>query len=140
MPGERNEPSPAAMVCGSSSWLVQVTLSPRCTVRVGGTNAKLVMLTAVPATGADGVWAGAAAVAAGLIGAMPCIGAMPTEVPPLGPKFTVGGGDDGVADGAFEQPAAAAAAITAAAMAALVRDRRNITEPPLGKRCRAVTR
>jgi hypothetical protein len=64
---------------------------------------------------------------------------MPTEVPPLEPKFTVGGADDGVEDGAFEHAATAAAVITAAAMAALVRVRRNITEPPSGKRCRAVT-
>jgi hypothetical protein len=64
---------------------------------------------------------------------MPCIGAIPTEVPPLGPKFTVGG----VADGVFEHAATAAAVITAATTA-LVRDRRNMTEPPVGKRCRTV--
>jgi hypothetical protein len=70
---------------------------------------------------------------------MPCIGAIPTEVPPLGPKFTVGGAADGVADGVFEHAASAAAVITAAATTALVRNRRNMTEPPVGKRCRTVT-
>ncbi|GAS91661.1 expressed protein [Mycolicibacterium brisbanense] len=101
------------------------------------------MLTAVPDTGADGVSAVVPAVAAGacgFIGAMPCIGAIPTEVPPLGPKLTVGGADGWGADGVFEHAASAVVAvITAAATTALVRDRRNMTEPPVGKRCRTVT-
>jgi hypothetical protein len=39
-------------VCGSSSWLVQVTVVPTGTVNVAGLNLKSVMATAVPPCGA----------------------------------------------------------------------------------------
>src|SRR5690349_5656591 len=51
MPGEWNEPSLAAMVCGSSSWLVHVTVVPAGTVSVAGLNLKSVILTDVPPAG-----------------------------------------------------------------------------------------
>ena len=50
-PGEWNEPSFAAMTCGSSSWLVQVTVVPTGTVSVAGLNLKSAMATAVPPCG-----------------------------------------------------------------------------------------
>ena len=52
IPGEWKEPSLAAMVCGSSSWLVQVTVVPTGTVNVAGLNLKSAMATAVPPWGA----------------------------------------------------------------------------------------
>src|SRR5882757_5937878 len=52
MPGEWNEPSLAATVCGSESWLVHVTVAPTGTVKVAGAKAKSVIPTAVPPTGA----------------------------------------------------------------------------------------
>ena len=48
IPGEWKEPSLAATVCGSSSWLVQVTVVPAATVNVAELNLKSVMATAVP--------------------------------------------------------------------------------------------
>ncbi|SBS75820.1 hypothetical protein MHPYR_270091 [uncultured Mycobacterium sp.] len=89
-PGEWNEPSLATTVWGSSSLLVHVTVSPTFTVRLAGANAKLVMSTAVPATG------GVVDVVADAIGPMPgipdVIPGIPTDVPPFGPKSTVGAG------------------------------------------------
>ena len=67
IPGEWNDPSLAATVCGSSSRLVQVTVAPTGTVKVSGANAKLVISTAsgpcgagtgVPAPGAGAGMAG----------------------------------------------------------------------------------
>ncbi|SKU42859.1 Uncharacterised protein [Mycobacteroides abscessus subsp. abscessus] len=55
IPGDRNAPSSATTLCGSSSLLVQVTVVPAGTVRVGGLKAKFSMLTAGPAgTGNEG--------------------------------------------------------------------------------------
>jgi hypothetical protein len=51
-PGEWNEPSFAATVCGSASLLVHVTVAPTATVKVAGLKAKSVIPTAVPPTGA----------------------------------------------------------------------------------------
>ena len=64
IPGEWKEPSLAAMVCGSSSWLVQVTVVPTGTVSVAGLNLKSVMATAVPPCG-DGESAAVADAEAG---------------------------------------------------------------------------
>ena len=52
IPGEWKEPSFAAKVCGSSSWLVQVTVVPTGTVSVAGLNLKSAIATAVPPCGA----------------------------------------------------------------------------------------
>ena len=49
IPGEWNEPSLAARVCGSSSWLVQVTVVPTGTVSVGGLNLKSLIAHRRPA-------------------------------------------------------------------------------------------
>src|SRR5262245_34723842 len=78
------------MVCGSSSWFVHVTVLPTGTVNDAGANAKLSMLTALPATGA--AWPADDVVPAGLfdiegIAVMPGIPGV-TVTP--GPKFTVG--------------------------------------------------
>jgi hypothetical protein len=47
IPGEWKEPSLAAAVCGSSSWLVQVTVVPAATVNVAELNLKSVIATVV---------------------------------------------------------------------------------------------
>jgi len=88
-------------VWGSSSRLVQVTVLPAGTVNVAGANAKLSMLTALPATGAAGpvVEAVVPAGTSGIDG-MPLIAGIPGVVAP-DPKVT----DGDVADGADEHPA-----------------------------------
>ena len=54
IPGEWNEPSLAATVCGSSSRFVQVTEVPAVTVSVAGAKANPSMVTWLPLTGAAG--------------------------------------------------------------------------------------
>ena len=72
IPGEWKDPSFAAIVCGSSSWLVQVTVVPTGTVNVAGLNLKSLMLTAVPPCGA-----GASAVVADADAGGDCVPDMP---------------------------------------------------------------
>jgi hypothetical protein len=91
IPGEWNEPSLAATVWGSSSWLAQVTVAPTGTVSVAGANAKLLILTAFGAaeagvTDGDPVSTGVAAGDA----AVPCPG-IPGVVLAFGPKLIDGG-------------------------------------------------
>jgi hypothetical protein len=93
--GEWNAPLSATTVCGSWSWLIQVTVPPVLTVSVAGANAKLSMLMASPTTGAvdDGAgWVPGANAGEECIIPMP---GMP-GVTLADPKSTVGGGCDAV--------------------------------------------
>src|SRR5207248_2148261 len=54
--GDLNAPPGAVTVCGSWSWLVQVTVVPTGTVKVAGEKAKSRMSTALVAAGAPGCW------------------------------------------------------------------------------------
>src|SRR5258705_10628483 len=113
------------MVCGSPSWLVQVTVAPTGTVRVAGTNAKLVMSTALAPCGAvDADTVGELLATGAGAGAplMPCP-AIPGVGLTSGPKVI-----DGDPCGAGldpEQPEPSSTAGAAATAAAVWRSRRD---------------
>ena len=114
------------MVCGSPSWLVQVTVAPTGTVRVAGTNAKLVMSIALAPCGAvDADTVGELLATGAGAGApvMPCpaIPAIPGVVLTSGPK--VNDGDPCGAGLDPEQPETSRTAAAAATAVSVVSER-----------------
>ena len=108
MPGEWNvDPSLLTTVCGSSSWLVQVTVVPTGIVSVAGANAKLVMFTAFGPAGAGASAAGPDGMLISGIPGIDDIPAIPGVAPFSGTKVSDGGVVAAVVD---EQPAMSSAA------------------------------
>ena len=101
-PGEWNEPSLAATVCGSSSWLVHVTDAPAGTVSWAGLNLKSLIVTAVPPCGVGDSAVVADAETAGMF--MP--GMAWPDMPGVTPgRKVIEGAVVAVSDAWLEQPA-----------------------------------
>jgi hypothetical protein len=77
-------------VCGSSSWLVQVTVLPALTVNVAGVKAELSMLTWLPATAAGDPVGEAVPVGAPGIDGIPLMPGIPGVPLAFDPKITDG--------------------------------------------------
>src|ERR1700739_4359194 len=116
MPGPWNEPSLAATVWGSSSWLVHVTVVPTGTVSVAGSNLKSLIFTAFGPTGAAGAVVDEPVAAGALpVGGIALIPGIPGVALTPDPKVTDAGAfDDGAVGAGDEQLASSRTAAVAA--------------------------
>src|SRR5271168_4541354 len=101
------------MVWGSSSLFVQVTVLPTGTVSVAGSNLKLSMVTALPATGAASPVDEDVAAGAAVVGGIPLIPGIPGVTLTPEPKFTVGRVSGAGAEQAASSRTAPVASVTA---------------------------